>query len=280
MSHKTKEKLYRWITLRIPLALFIVFTLFPFYWAVNTSFKFEKDILKVPLKYFPNPFTFENYEFIWGNLGFARYFFNSLITSVITTVLIIVIALLGGYALARFKFKGKNVIMLMLLMTQMLPGIILVIPLFEIYMNMGLINQLAALVITYTTTQIPFCLVIMSGFFSNIPNSLEEAAMMDGCSLVGAIFRVILPAIAPGVVAVGAFAFIASWNDFIYALNLINDNKKFTIPVGLQLMKGEFAIEYGSLAAGSIISLIPVILLFCYVQKYLVKGLASGSVKG
>jgi multiple sugar transport system permease protein len=109
---------------------------------------------------------------------------------------------------------------------------------------------------------------------------MEEAGMIDGCSLIGAIFRIILPAVAPGVVAVGAFAFVGAWNDFIYALNFINDNDKFTIPVGLQLMKGEFAIEYGSLAAGSIIALIPVLLLFAYIQKYLVKGLASGAVKG
>lgn len=280
MSNRAKRRLTRLGTLHLPLLLFLLFTLFPFYWALNTSFKFEKDIIKLPLKYLPDPFTLENYSFIWGSLGFSRYFFNSIVSSVITTVTIIFVALLGGYALSRYQFKGKGIVMLLLLLTQMLPAIILVIPLFKIYMGMGLINTITSLVLTYTTTQIPFCLIMMSGFFTNIPKTMEEAGMIDGCSLLGAIFRIVLPAVAPGVVAVGAFAFVGAWNDFVYALNFINLNEKFTIPVGLQLMKGEFAIEYGSLAAGSIIALVPVLCLFAYIQKYLVKGLAAGAVKG
>ena len=121
---------------------------------------------------------------------------------------------------------------------------------------------------------------MMSGFFSGLPKELEEAAQIDGCSLLGSVFRILIPTIAPGIVATGAYAFVNSWNDFVYALNFINDKSKFTIPVGLSMMKGEFTIEYGALCAGCIIALIPVILLFSYIQKYLVAGLASGAVKG
>lgn len=145
---------------------------------------------------------------------------------------------------------------------------------------MGLINNLMSLVITYTTIHIPFCIIMMSGFFASIPRSLEEAAQIDGCSMAGAIFKVVLPAILPGVIATGAFAFVGAWNEFVYALNFINDSKLFTLPVGLSMMKGEFTINYGGLAAGSIIALIPVLLLFVYIQKYLVRGLSAGAVKG
>jgi multiple sugar transport system permease protein len=275
-----KSRLKRFFTLHLPLSLFIIYILFPFYWNLCTSFKREDTILQMPMKYWPHPFTFDNYLKMWNDVGFMHYFFNSLIVSLATTVLITVIALLGGYALSRYSFKGKNFVFMIFLLTQMLPGVMLLIPLFEIFKSLGLINNLSSLIFTYTTIQIAFCTIMMSGFFSNIPKQMEEAAQMDGCSLVGAIFRIIVPAIAPGIVATGAFAFVGAWNDFTYALAFMSDHNKFTLPLGLSMMNGEFTVNYGRLAAGDIIALIPVMILFAYIQKYLVTNLSAGAVKG
>lgn len=275
-----ENKVSRFFSLQLPLFGFIIFILFPFYWSLCTSFKQENTILQLPISYFPSHFTLDNYINMWNDVGFMRYFFNSLTVSLSTTLITVIIALLGGYALSRYNFKGKHAVLLIFLLTQMLPGVMLLIPLFEIFKGLGLINNLSSLTITYTTTHIAFCTIMMSGFFSNIPKQMEEAAQIDGCSLVGAIFKIVVPAIAPGIVATAVFAFIGGWNDFIYALAFMSDSNKFTLPLGLNMMNGEFTVNYGKLASGNIIALIPVMIMFAYVQKYMVAGLSSGAVKG
>ena len=280
MSLKTKERIAGLLLVRVPLAIFLIVILFPFFWILSTSLKQPQEIMSSVLTYIPENLTFENYKKVWSSIGFSRYFLNSFCASGVAVINVTMISLLGGYALARYKFAGKGVVMMLLLLTQMIPGIILVIPLFRVWLRLRLNNTLYSLMLTYSTTQLPFCMVMMSGFFAGLPKELEEAAQIDGCTLLGALFRVLIPTIAPGIVATGAFAFVNSWNDFVYALNFINDQKLFTLPVGLSMMKGEFTIDYGALCAGCIISLIPVLLLFAYIQKYLVKGLASGAVKG
>jgi multiple sugar transport system permease protein len=275
-----ENKVSRFFSLQLPLFVFIIFILFPFYWSLCTSFKQENTILQLPIRYFPSHFTLDNYTNMWNDVGFMRYFLNSLTVSLSTTLITVIIALLGGYALSRYNFKGKHAVLLIFLLTQMLPGVMLLIPLFEIFKGLGLINNLSSLTITYTTTHIAFCTIMMSGFFSNIPKQMEEAAQIDGCSLVGAIFKIVVPAIAPGIVATAVFAFIGGWNDFIYALAFMSDSNKFTLPLGLNMMNGEFTVNYGKLASGNIIALIPVMIMFAYVQKYMVAGLSSGAVKG
>ena len=145
---------------------------------------------------------------------------------------------------------------------------------------MGLINKLWSLVIVNTTVNLPFCTIMFSGFFSGVSPTLEEAAQIDGCTILKSVFKIVVPTILPGIVASGAFAFVNTWNEFVYSLNFISDSDKFTLPVGLSMMKGEFTVNYGGLAAGTVVALIPVLLIFCYIQKYLVQGLASGAVKG
>lgn len=280
MSPKTKERFVGIVLVRLPLLLFLVVIIFPFFWILSTSLKDPQEIMAPVLTYIPKAVTFRNYEKVWNSIGFNQFFFNSFCTSGVTVLNVMFMSLLGGYALARYKFAGKGFVMMLMLLTQMIPGIILVIPLFKVWLQLHLNNTLYSLILTYSTTQLPFCMVMMSGFFAGLPRELEEAAQIDGCTLLGALFRILIPTIAPGIVATGAFAFVNSWNDFVYALNFINNQKLFTLPVGLSMMKGEFTIDYGALCAGCIISLIPVLLLFAYVQKYLVKGLAAGAVKG
>ena len=280
MSNKTKKRLIRIFTVNIPLVVLFIVTIFPLYWTIVTSLKPENEIMKLPLKYWPSPITFDNYKYIWNNMGFDIYFWNSVMVTVISTVVCTVVSLFGGYAIARYPYKGKKLTYLILLVSQMFPGVVLMIPLFEIFKNMGIVNSPYSLILTYTTVRIPFCMIMISGFVAGVSPALEEAAQIDGCSVLGAITKIVVPTIAPGLVAAGAFAFVSSWNEYVYAFCFLSSERYFTLPIGLKLMKGEFSVAYGSLAAGCVMALIPVILLFAYIQKYLVSGLSAGAVKG
>lgn len=263
----------------LPISLMFMWTIFPIYWTINTAFKTEGDILKRPLQYLPTSPTVENFVVAWNNVGFATFFKNSLIIGVSTVFVVIVLSTLSGYALSRYRFKGKASFLLMLLSTQFIPRAMLIIPLFIIFKNMGLISNPLSLIITYTAVEIPFTTILMSGFIGNIPRELEEAAAVDGCSKLQSLRFVMLPLLLPGIVATSVFTFIYTWNEFLLALMLTNQQSKFTLPVGLSFMMGEFNVNYGALAAGSVIALVPAVILFAYAQKHLVSGM-GGAVKG
>lgn len=279
-KRKWKKRLIRFVTVNIPLVVLFVIIMFPIYWTVVTSFKEESSMLQLPVKYWPQPFTFANYKYIWENMGFNHYFYNSVLVTGVSTILCTIISIFGGYAIARYKFKGKVASYAVLLVSQMFPGVVLMIPLFEIFKNMGIVNSPYSLILTYTTVRIPFCMIMMSGFVAGVSPALEEAAQIDGCTIFQSIFKIVVPTIAPGIVAAGAFSFVSSWNEYVYAFTFLSDEKFFTLPIGLRLMQGEFTVAYGCLAAGCVMALIPVLLLFAYIQKYLVSGLSSGAVKG
>lgn len=258
-----------------PLTLYMLFTLVPFYWMVMFAFR-ERGSTSL----LPRPFTTENIEYVWVHGNFNQYFVNSLFVAIVAVVVSTIIAVMCGYALSRYSFRGKNAFQLLMLSTQFIPGAMMLIPLFKIFQGMGLMNSLWALVIADTVFHLPLSMLLMSGFIQNIPISLEEAAWVDGCSRFGGFLRVVFRLLVPGMVAVGAYAFIGAWNNFLFAVMFINEQSKFTVPVGLSYMLGEFGVDYGSLAAGGLIAVIPVIVLFGYVQRYLVTGLSAGAVKG
>jgi multiple sugar transport system permease protein len=273
------KKVDKILTLYLPLTMLLSFTIFPIYWTLNTAFKPEGDIIKRPLQYLPVNPTTDNFVTAWTNVGFATFFKNSLIVGVSTVLVVLVCSTLSGYALSRYQFKGKRSFMIMLLCTQFIPRAMMIIPLFVIFKNLGLISNPLSLIITYTAIEIPFTTILMSGFISNVPKELEEAAMIDGCSKLQSLRHVVFPLLLPGIVATGVFTFIYTWNEFLIALMLTNQQSKFTLPVGLSTMLGEFSINYGALAAGSVIALIPAVILFAYAQKHLVNGM-GGAVKG
>ncbi|MBS5909515.1 carbohydrate ABC transporter permease [Paenibacillus macerans] len=264
----------------VPLALTLLFVLVPFLWALSTSLKRESDVISSAVSYIPQPVTLENYVKVWTQNNFSGYFLNSLLVSVVSVAVITVLALLNGYALSRFKFRGRGAFMLILLATQMMPVILFVIPLFLIFKNLGLINSPLALILFYIVSQVPFNTILMRGFISGTPQEIDEAAMVDGAGRMRIIFSIITPIVLPGIVATSAFAFIGVWNEFLVGFSFITTPERFTIPIGLKFMIGEFSVEYASLAAGSIIGLIPPVLLFMYIQRYLIQGLGGGAVKG
>ncbi|USX53200.1 carbohydrate ABC transporter permease [Lentzea sp. HUAS12] len=265
----------RYLRLHLPLVLYLLFTLIPFYWMLVFALRPAGQTSLVPW-----PITFEHFDTVWNGVGFGLFFQNSLIIGVGTLVVVTVFALMGGYALARFRFRGQRVFLLALLCTQFIPGAMMLIPLFVIFKSAGLLNSLTGLVIADTAFQLPLALILMSGFVRNVPVELEEAAMVDGCTRLRAFFAVTLPQLKPALVAVGSFAFIGAWNNFLFALMFASKQDKFTLPVGLSYALGEFNTDFGALAAGGVVAAVPVVLVFAVVQRFLVQGLSAGAVKG
>lgn len=270
----------RCLVLYLPLIIMIIFIMGPFYWCVITTFKLESDIIVRPINYWPPTWTLENIIYSWNTVGFSQYFMNSFIVSISATLCIVILSVLVSYPMTRFKFRGSKVTLLLLLATQFLPHAMLLIPLFIIFKNLGLINTLGSVILAVITFQTPYNTVLMTGFMSGVPVEIEEAAMIDGCNRMQSIIRVVFPILIPGIVAAGSFAFVSAWKEYLFTLMFINSPAKQTISVGLSSMLSEFSVKYGLLAAGCTIAMIPPVLIFAYIQKYLVGGLASGAVKG
>jgi multiple sugar transport system permease protein len=264
----------RW-QIYVPLALYLLFTLVPFYWMVVFAVRPRGSTSLLPW-----PITFENFDTVWNGLGFGVFFENSLKVAVASLVATTVVALAGGYALARYAFRGRTAFLIAMLCTQFIPGAMMLIPLFEIFRTLDLVNNLWSLVIAETVFQLPLSLILLSGFIRNIPLELEEAAWVDGCSRFRGFLIVVLPLLRPALVAVGSFAFIHSWNNFLFALMFVSEQAKYTVPVGLAFTIGEYSVDFGALAAGGVVAAVPVVLVFAVIQRYLVQGLSAGAVKG
>ena len=280
MGTKRKQKLNRFFFLAVPLAIFLLITLAPFYWILVTALKTSTEVFAKPLTYWPVNITFDNFVNLFKKLHFEQYFINSFIVSISVTTLVSVMALIGGYAMSRYKFRGKSFVYVLLLCTQMFPAVVLMIPLFQSMNNLKLINDLRSLIIVCSCTNLPYCMFMMMGYYNAIPRTLEEAAQVDGCSLLQAVFRILLPAMKPSIVATGAYAFINSWNVYVYATAFITRTEKYTIPLALSIFQGEANTNYGGIAAACVVALIPALLLFSIIQKNLAGGATSGAVKG
>lgn len=259
---------------------FLAFAIFPLYWIVITSLKGQQEIFALPIRYWPEKTTFLNYIEIFRISHFQVYIWNSFLVSLVASAVVVMIAMLGGYVLARFSFRGKRQVMLGFLITQMIPMFIGMAPLYVMMSRMHILNSLASLMLVYTVMLIPFCTIIMSGFFQRIPTALEEAAMMDGCSRFSALFRVIMPIMLPGIAATFIFAFVQCWNELIMAVLFIDEESVKTIPVAMNAFIKKYDIEWGAMSAATVLSVIPTMLLFAFCQKYLVEGLTQGAVKG
>ncbi|MFI5801841.1 carbohydrate ABC transporter permease [Streptomyces sp. NPDC051561] len=264
----------RW-QIYLPLGLYLLFTLIPFYWMLLFAVRPAGSTSLVPW-----PITFEHFEKVWNERAFGMFFQNSMIVGVCTLIATTAVALAGGYALARFNFRIKNAFMLALLCSQFIPGALMLVPLFEIFRNLQMINSLGSVIIAETVFQLPLSIILISGFIKNVPVTLEEAAWVDGCSRFRAFCAVVLPLLRPGLIAVGSFAFVHSWNHFLFALMFLSEQDKQTIPVGLNTLMGADSVDLGALAAGGVVAAVPVVIVFAFIQKWLITGFSAGAVKG
>jgi ABC-type glycerol-3-phosphate transport system permease component len=245
-----------------------------------TSFKQYSEIFITPPTLWPVNFTLEGYRKVWNSLNFDRLFYNTFIASSGTTFLSMPIAILAGYSLARLRFKGKEILGMLILATYMFPGVLLIIPLFVFMSNLGLINTLTSLIIACTTFTLPFCIWMLRAYFSSIPPDLEDAARIDGCSRIRAILQIVLPLSLPGIVATSVFAFMNAWGNYMFALLFLTSKDKMTLPPALSTFITREAIYWNEITVGGVIATLPVVIFFLIVQKYIVYGLTAGGVKG
>jgi multiple sugar transport system permease protein len=262
------------------LIVFAIVVLVPFWWIASMSFKTYEQIQFATSIYVPSPFTWVNYTGLWLDTRFPLWLRNSLVTAVVVTLITTVIACLSGYAVARLRFPGREAIASLILILYLVPPALLFIPLYRVLAELGATNSLVALFLSYPTFTVPFCTWLLIGFFKTLPTELEEAALVDGATRTSALVRVLLPLAAPGIVASAVFAFTLSWNEFLYALIFIQDETLITVPVGLNLLIYGDVFHWGELMAASVITTIPVVALYMFIHRWMVEGLAAGSVKG
>jgi len=264
----------------LALILIIVWSLFPVYWMLNNSFKNRVEQFSAVPTFFPHEITFENYKELFDNLGFGNVVANSFTVSLTSTVIAIVIGSLAAYSLSRFRFKGKRMLMIWILLTRIFPPVTFVIPLYNIMRNAGLLNTRTALVLAYIVFNLPFAIWMLINFFNEIPVEVEESSMVDGATLFQTFSRIVLPLVLPGLAATAIFTFIMSWNEFMYAMIFIQSPNLATVPVALSGLITEYLVLWGPMSAGGILSVIPILAFVVLMQDYLIKGLTLGAVKG
>jgi multiple sugar transport system permease protein len=266
----------------IPLILFVVITLFPFYWMLLASLKANSELYN--LRSFPfwvSTPTLDHYTYLFEKTLYARWLMNTLIVSVASTAISLVFGILAGYALARLRFVGAGVLGVAVFISYLVPQTLLFIPMFDVIKTLNIADTYWALILTYPTFLIPFCTWLLMGYFKSIPKELEESALIDGSSRIGAMVRIVLPLAMPGILSAGIFAFTLSWNEFIYALVFITTTPMKTLPVGVvnELIRGD-VFFWGSLMAGGLLGSVPVAIIYSFFVEHYVAGLTAGAVKG
>jgi len=271
-----------WKTLRtLAVALILVTLLFPVYWMLVSSLMPNSFLFNLPPHFSPFDGTLANYARVVKNARYLAFFRNSLIVSTATVGLCIVTSILSGYSLSRFRLRGGNIIILAILSVQMFPIVAILISLYTFFCEWHLLNTYFGLILSNTTFCLPLSIIMLKSYFDTVPRSLDEAAMIDGCGRMRTLYCVLMPTVIPGILAVGVFTFMKTWDDFLFSLILMQVEAKKTLPVGLaQSFLGEYVHDYGSMMALSTLAAVPVVLLFIFFQKYMISGMTAGAVKG
>jgi multiple sugar transport system permease protein len=265
------------------LVFFTLVTLFPLYTVVTSSIKPLGDV-RADFRWIPSEITLSPYLDIWSTIPLARYFLNSIVVSASATAVAVLIAILAAYAISRYRFFGRDAFRLTVLSTQMFPGILFLLPLFIIFVNIDqtlgirLYGSYLGLIITYLTFALPFSIWMLVGYFNSIPRELEEAAMVDGTTAIGALFRILVPVSIPGIVAVAIFAFMTAWSEVLFASVLTNDETR-TLAIGLRNYANQGSVYWNQLMAAAIVVSAPIVVGFLAVQRYFIQGMAAGGVK-
>jgi len=259
----------------------VLAVVFPLIWMIVTSVKPQSELFSIPPTLMPETITFEHYRLLLTDTPFLQYFRNSMILAVTTTVVVVVLGTLGAYSLVRFKYRGRETLATLVLFTYLMPSVVLVIPLYLMMAKLGLANTLASLVIAYTTFALPYALWLLRSFMSSIPVDLESAALVDGAGRMGAFVDVVLPQALPGIVSTALFTFILCWNEYLFALVLVNSDSVRPLTAGtMNMLITSFNIDWSLLMAASVMMSLPLIVIFTFLQGTLTKGFGAGAVKG
>ena len=259
---------------------YLIFALLPLYWVVVTSFKGPKELYSFPIKFLPKGLNFENYRSLFAFANFGVYFRNSLFVSLGASFGALIVAVFSGYALSRLTMrKLSGVILLAMYVTQMIPGFLLMLPLFLMLSKLGMVNNLFVLGIIYIDMVIAFGTIMSKGFFDRIPVALEEAALIDGAGMLQVLVKIVLPLSLPAIMAIFSFFFVNIWNELFLAVMFLSSNSKMTVPAALNSFISKAGISWGIMSAGLVIALLPTILVFAFAQKYIISGLTEGAIK-
>lgn len=271
----TRKKVIIYIILTVAGLYF----LFPFYWMFVVSLKQPSEIYASPPTWLPVDFNFLHYVNIFKETYVPTFFANSVGISVSVTLITVFLAFIASYGLSRFRFKLRRIVFLSILLGQLLPGSVRFIPLYTVFVKVGLQDTYAALIITYVGWVLPFSILMLTGYLSSVPIELEESAMIDGCPRYRIIYKIVFPLAAPGIAATMIYSFVNCWQEFMFGLVLIQDTAKKTLPVGLMYFKGEYNINWGNLMAATVVAVIPVTVIFVVFQKAFTAGLTKGAIK-
>lgn len=267
--------------LRIGAAVMVVFNgFFPAVWILFTSLKKEVELVQKPITWFPHNPTFQNYVQAFTDQPLLRYLGNSLWVALVSTALSLLVAAFAAYAIARLNLKHKQMILTAIVASSMFPLVTLLVPIFETMRTLGLLNSYTALVLPYVVLNLPVCTLVLVSFFQSIPKDLENAAMIDGCTRMGALWHVVVPLAAPGIFTAGILAFVNAWDEFLLALSLNSGATMRTLPVGISLYQGEFSFPWPIISAALIVAIVPIAVLIAIFQERVVGGLTQGGLKG
>ncbi|MFD6700008.1 MULTISPECIES: carbohydrate ABC transporter permease [unclassified Microbacterium] len=263
----------------VGLALWLLITLFPLYWIVLTSFKSPQTVNRFPIEYWPSEPSVQNYAKLFSDANFGVFLANSAVVALIAGATSTLIALLSSYVISRFEFRGKGAVLIAFLLTQMIPAFIALGPLYTMMTDLGLVDSKPGLILVYIAVCIPFSTVMLRGFFENVPDALEESAMIDGCSRLGALFRILVPVMTPGIIAAFIFNFVNCWNELFLSVVLMQSEENRTIPAALNSFISTFNVDWGSMSAAAVLTILPTMVLFAVASRWIVAGLTAGSVK-
>ena len=283
MSHNatTDRSIFSGKPLRILIGLILVVNgMFPALWSLFTSLKTEAELTVKPITWLPHAPTIANYLRAFTDQPLLLFLFNSFMVAILSTALTLLISVLAAYALARLQIRGRDLILSAIIAVSTFPLVTLLVPLFEIMRALGLLNTWVALILPYTVLSLPVCTLILVSFFEGIPRDLENSAMIDGCTRIGALFKVVVPLSAPGVFTAGILAFVNAWDEFLLALSFNSNPMLRTLPVGITLYQGEFAFPWPVISAALVVGIVPLAILIVIFQERVVSGLTSGGIKG
>jgi len=261
------------------LLIFVIISVYPVIRVFSISLRPDDRLLSTSLAVVPPDATVDNYIELFVERPFLRWMWNSFVVTFAVTMLGVSLASTAGYVMSRFKFAGRKAAMTSILTSQMFPATMLLLPMYILISRLGLINTYGGLIVIYSATALPFCIWTMKGYYDTIPYSLEEAAMMDGCTNFQAFYKVVLPLATPALVITGLFSFMSSWSEYIVAAQVLQDPKLYTLPLGLKQFQQNMSTEWGLYAAGALIVAIPIVILFMIANRWLISGLTLGGVK-